>query len=191
MKLLVFLLLLATQFVFADVYLLKNLPTPQFVDGEVSTNFCINLSDTTNKTQFKIDIEFTSNISNEVQVLIGKDIDVNGNLDTDEAQICFGWSVGKWYLCHMDNPSNILYSQKVNKNNKKGSFALFLSETKEPLKIQTIIDGYVTSTSLDNIEQCLFNPNWNMAKIIHRGCGISDSSFAVRLEAETLLILLK
>ncbi|MBO7223367.1 MAG: hypothetical protein J6V70_04465, partial [Kiritimatiellae bacterium] len=69
MKLLVFLLLLATQFVFADVYPLKNLPTPQFVDGEVSTNVCINLSDTTNKTQFKIDIEFTSNISNEVQVL--------------------------------------------------------------------------------------------------------------------------
>ena len=126
-----------------------------------------------------------------MQVLIGKDIDENGNLDTDEAQVCFGWSVGKWYLCHMDNPSNILYSQKVNKNNKKGSFALFLSETKEPLKIQTIIDGYVTSTNLDNIEQCLFNPNWNMAKIIHRGCGISDSSFAVRLEAETLLILLK
>ena len=190
-KIFLLLFVLVLTGIVANARTINALPESGFIDGEVSTNVCINLSNTSNKTQFKIDVEFSSNVSNEVQVLIGKDIDENGNLDTDEAQICFGWSVGKWYLCHMDNPSNILYSQKVNKNNKKGSFALFLSETKEPLKIQTIIDGYVTSTSLDNIEQCLFNPNWNMAKIIHRGCGISDSSFAVRLEAETLLILLK
>lgn len=176
---------------YANVSIVKALPESNFLDGEVSTNVYINVSDTTNTTRFKLDIEFSSNISNEVQVLVGQDVDTNGVLDTEEAQICFGWSKGTWQLFHMDNPNDILFSQEASRTGKKGSFSLFLSEAGSPLKLQMVTDTNVVATSIIDQALCYFDTNWNMAKIVHRGCGISDSSFAVRLEAETLLILLK
>ena len=191
MKLLVFLLLLATQFVFADVYPLKNLPTPQFVDGEVSTNVCINLSDTTNKTQFKIDIEFTSNISNEVQVLLGQDIDTNGVLDIDEAELCFAWTTGVWQLYQMDSPNEILFSYETSGAFKKGSYILYLNDNGEPTRFEVIADKTIVLSQ--ELTSCtpLFNSNWNIAKVVHRGSGVEETCFGVKLQAETLLILLK
>ena len=191
MKLLVFLLLLATQFVFADVYPLKNLPTSQFVDGEVSTNVCINLSDTTNKTQFKIDIEFSSNISNEVQVLLGQDIDTNGVLDTDEAELCFAWTTGFWQLHQMDSPNEILFSYETSGAFKKGSYILYLNDDGEPTRFEVIADKTIVLSQELTSCTSLFNSNWNIAKVVHRGSGVENTYFGVTLQAETLLILLK
>ena len=191
MKLLIFLLLLATQFVFADVYPLKNLPTPQFVDGEVSTNVCINLSNTSNKTQFKIDVEFSSNVSNEVQVLLGQDIDTNGVLDTDEADLCFAWTTGFWQLYQMDSPNEILFSYETSGAFKKGSYILYLNDDGEPTRFEVIADKTIVLSQELTSDTSLFNSNWNIAKVVHRGSGVENTYFGVKLQAETLLILLK
>ena len=191
MKLLIFLLLLATQFVFADVYPLKNLPTPQFVDGEVSTNVCINLSNTSNKTQFKIDVEFSSNVSNEVQVLLGQDIDTNGVLDTDEAELCFAWTTGFWQLYQMDSPNEILFSYETSGAFKKGSYILYLNDDGEPTRFEVIADKTIVLSQELTSDTSLFNSNWNIAKVVHRGSGVENTYFGVTLQAETLLILLK
>ena len=191
MKLLIFLLLLATQFVFADVYPLKNLPTPQFVDGEVSTNVCINLSNTSNKTQFKIDVEFSSNVSNEVQVLLGQDIDTNGVLDTDEADLCFAWTTGFWQLYQMDSPNEILFSYETSGAFKKGSYILYLNDDGEPTRFEVIADKTIVLSQELTSDTYLLNSNWNIAKVVHRGSGVENTYFGVKLQAETLLILLK
>ena len=190
-KIFLLLLVLVLTGIVANARTIKALPESGFIDGEVSTNVCINLSNTSNKTQFKIDVEFSSNVSNEVQVLLGQDIDTNGVLDTDEAELCFAWTTGFWQLYQIDRPNEILFSYETSGTFKKGSYILYLNDDGEPIRFEVIADKTVAFSQELICDSYLFNSNWNIAKVVHRGSGVEDTCFMVKLQAETLLILLK
>ena len=190
-KIFLLLFVLVTTGIVTNARTINALPESGFVDGEVSTNVCINLSNTSNKTQFKIDVEFSSNVSNEVQVLLGQDIDTNGVLDIDEADLCFAWTTGFWQLYQMDSPNEILFSYETSGAFKKGSYILYLNDNGEPTRFEVIADKTVVLSQELTSCTSLFNSNWNIAKVVHRGSGVENTYFGVRLQAETLLILLK
>ena len=189
-KILLLFLLVSTSF-FVNANIIKELPVSSFTDGEVSTNVCINLSNTTNKTQFKIDVEFSSNVSNEVQVLLGQDVDTNGVLDIDEAELCFAWTTGFWQIYQMDCPNEILFSYETSGGFKKGSYVIYLNDDGVPTRLELIADKTVVFSKKVDATSPFFNSNWNIARVLHRGCGVEATHFEVRLQAETLLILLK
>ena len=190
-KIFLLLFVLVLTGIVANARTINALPESGFVDGEVSTNVYINLSNTSNKTQFKIDVEFSSNVSNEVQVLLGQDIDTNGVLDTDEADLCFAWTTGFWQLYQIDRPNEILFSYETTTFHKKGSYILYLNDNGEPTRFEVIADKTVAFSQELICDSSLFNSNWNIAKVVHRGSGVEDTCFMVKLQAETLLILLK
>ena len=189
-KILLLFLLVSTSF-FVNANIIKELPVASFIDGEVSTNVCINLSNTTNKTQFKIDVEFSSNVSNEVQVLLGQDVDTNGVLDIDEAELCFAWTTGFWQIYQLDCPNEILFSYETSGGFKKGSYVIYLNDSGVPTRLELIADKTVVFSKSVDATSPFFNSNWNIARVVHRGCGVEATYFGVRLQAETLLILLK
>ena len=190
-KIFLLLFVLVLTGIVANARTINALPESGFVDGEVSTNVYINLSNTSNKTQFKIDVEFSSNVSNEVQVLLGQDIDTNGVLDTDEADLCFAWTTGFWQLYQIDRPNEILFSYETSGALKKGSYILYLNDDGEPTRFEVIADKTIVLSQELTSDTSLFNSNWNIAKVVHRGSGVENTYFGVKLQAETLLILLK
>jgi hypothetical protein len=84
-----------------------------------------------------------------------------------------------------------LFSYETSGAFKKGSYILYLNDNGEPTRFEVIADKTVVLSQELTSCTSLFNSNWNIAKVVHRGSGIEDTYFGVRLQAETLLILLK
>ena len=73
------------------------LPTPEFADTEVSTNFVFSVGEGQNRSLvFTVELQATP--SNNVEVAIGIDADEDGNLSLDESELCVGYDCGTWFV---------------------------------------------------------------------------------------------
>ena len=73
-----------------------SLPEAVRPDAEVSTNIALNVNAARLQT-LTLSVEFESCVTNEVLVAIGADVDLDGDLSADEADIVFGCDCGAWY----------------------------------------------------------------------------------------------
>jgi hypothetical protein len=103
----------------------------------------------------------------------------------------FAWTFGFRQLYQIDSPNEILFSYETSGAFKKGSYILYLNDNREPTRFKVIADKTIVLSSELTSDTSLFNSNWNIAKVVHRGSGVEETCFGVKLQAETLLILLK
>ena len=73
-----------------------SLPEAATADAEVSTNFPLTVN-AARLEKLTITVSVDSCETNEVLIALGADVDSDGNLSIDEADIAFGCDCGAWY----------------------------------------------------------------------------------------------
>ena len=73
-----------------------SLPEAVTADAEVTTNFPLSVN-AARLERLTIAVALDSCVTNEVLVALGADVDSDGDLSIDEADIVFGCDCGAWY----------------------------------------------------------------------------------------------
>ena len=76
------------------------LPQSEYADTEVATNVALNVN-AARLERLTLSVAFESCETNEVLVALGADMDGNGDLSIDEADIIFGCDCGAWYCADL------------------------------------------------------------------------------------------
>ena len=77
--------------------MVEPLPTSEYADTEVSTNFSF-VVDRSMMTRIEFTVALDATPTNNVEVAIGTDGNGDGNLSVEEAAYTFGYDCGKWFV---------------------------------------------------------------------------------------------
>lgn len=123
------------------------LPTSEYSDTEVSTNFAFTVGDGGGcRLVFSLELQATP--TNNVEVAIGHDVNEDRNLSLDETALAVGYDCGEWFVRSALTDS-VTYSDAAD----SGLFC----RTYE-----------VRSNHVD--------PSWNIIKVTRRGLGVANES---------------
>ena len=128
------------------------LPTSEFWDVEVSTNFAFAVGEGTNR-RLVFSLELQASPSNNVEVAIGCDADEDGMLSLDEAALTVGYDCGEWFVRSAANDS-VTYSD--------------------------IADSGVFRRTYE-VRSRHIDPSWNLVKVTRRGLGVSNENISFSL----------
>ena len=126
------------------------LPTPEFADTEVSTNFAFSVGEGQNRSLvFTVELQATP--SNNVEVVIGIDADEDGNLSLDESELCVGYDCGTWFV---------------------------RSASDDAITTSDAADAGVFRRTY-RVRARRVNPQWNLVKVTRRGSDAATESVLV------------
>ena len=129
------------------------LPTSEYADTEVTTNFVFAVGEGGGcRLVFSLELEALP--TNNVEVAIGHDVNEDGKLSLDETALAVGYDCGEWFVRSATNDS-VTYSDAAD----SGLFC----RTYE-----------VRSNHVD--------PSWNLVKVTRRGLGVANESVGVELK---------
>ena len=128
------------------------LPTSEFDDTEVSTNFMFAVGEGSNRRLvFTVELETTP--TNNVEIAIGCDADEDGLLAPNEEALTVGYDCGEWFVRSAVNDS-VTYSDVGDSGSIRRTYE-------------------VRSRYID--------PSWNLVKVTRRGLGVSNENVSVSL----------
>jgi len=126
------------------------LPTSEFADTEVSTNFVFSVGEGQNRSLvFTVELQATP--SNNVEVAIGIDADEDGNLSLDESELCVGYDCGTWFV---------------------------RSALNDAVTTTDVVDSGVFRRTY-RVRAGRVNPQWNLVKVTRRGVDASAEGVLV------------
>ena len=128
------------------------LPTSEFDDTEVSTNFTFAVGEGGNRRLVFV-VELAATPTNNVDVAIGCDADEDGLLASNEAALVVGYDCGEWFVCSAANDS-VTYSD--------------------------IADSGVFRRTYE-VRSRHIDPTWNLVKVTRRGLGVSNENVSFSL----------
>ena len=128
-----------------------SLPPCAFADTESSSNFVFCTGTGLDRNWIlSVEADVTSN--NNVQVEFGVDRDGDGALSVDERELTVGWDCGEWVL--RDRRGDAAGRRKM-------VLRLVLDEDRSVRSAASVFRDVDISN--------LFNPEWNMARVVVRG----------------------
>ena len=126
-----------------------NVGDSQYSDTEVSTNVAFQV-DAQGFNRLEFSLDFASSSSNSLEVAIGNDINLDGILTFDEAELTFGCDCGEWFIRSSEKDS---VKWEGDQGSNARTFILRKSEMKS---------------------------DWNLVKIIRRGVNVSSEFVRIR-----------
>ena len=124
----------------------SNLPSAEFADTEVSTNIAFAVERPA-MTRIEFTVALDATPTNNVEVAIGTDANVDGNLSVEESAYVFGYDCGTWFCRERDK-------------NKIENTAVDLDLLPRPHLSHTFI-----------LKRRQLDTAWNLVKVTRRGCG--------------------
>ena len=170
----------------ARVEVLPSLPESPYADTEVSTNsaMCdVSVAD----NRFMLSIELDAETNNCLMVELGTDTNSNGTLDRCEVDFAVGWDCGEW--CWRDRKGAYEDSIAVFGGRRRLDWVCSLDDGKNAKSLvamsgaQVLFEGETPST--------FFDPGWNLARIVRRGCGTASEGVSYKIFVEPLRIILR
>ena len=130
-----------------------SLPTSEYADTEVSTNFTFSVGEGGGR-RLVFSLELQATPTNNVEVAIGHDANCDGHLSIDETALAVGYDCGEWFVRSAANDGVTYFDAATS-----GVFC----RTYE-----------VRSRNVD--------PLWNLVKVTRRGLGVANESVGVELK---------
>lgn len=143
----------------------SSLPPSEFADTESSSNFVFNTG-TDCERNWILSLQADVANNNNIQIEFGVDKDLNGVLSVNEREVIVGWDCGKWIVKDRRNGFD---RQEMSLEGKR-KFVLRLCLNKD----QNASDSSGVLQDFDITR--LFNPAWNMARVVVRGCSHHNES---------------
>ena len=131
-----------------------SLPESQSADTEVSTNVEISVAGE-RFAAMHFQFGFVATPTNDLEVLVGYDANVDGDLSPEEAAVTFGYDAGVWFQCE--------------------TAANRLTESVAPTDGRWLTRDF--KFWWNDVD-----PSWNLAKIVCRGVVPSNERVAVERE---------
>ena len=141
---------------------ISSLPTSEYADTEVSTNFTFAVREGGGR-RLVFSVELPASPLNNVEVAIGRDADCNGRLSLDEAALAVGYDCGEWFV---------------------------RSAAKDSVTCEAVPSSGAFRRTYE-IRSRNVDPSWNLVKVTRRGQSAADfvvafelveSGFALRLQ---------
>lgn len=127
-----------------------QLPSPLYLDTEVSTNIAFQ-AEGGNFNRLEFSLGFEASVSNSVEAAIGTDVNSDGVLSLDEADVVFGCDCGKW-------------------------FERFARQNGSQKSLETA-NGAVCRKFV--VRRKDINANWNLVSVKRRGVGLANERVTI------------
>ena len=157
---------------FAGSVAVPRLPTPEYLDTEVSTNVVFSLPEKSDT--FTVELSLNATPSNNVQISFGR-ASAAGALPSPEAELTLGWDCGKWFI---QTPEARLEAEPAGTNLFKSLSLSLALRSDGTVREATVMVG---TTRLFADKQLVFSSatSWNMLEAVARGVGVHCTTFAV------------
>ena len=129
-----------------------SLPTSEYADTEVSTNFTFSVGEGGGR-RLVFSLELQATPTNNVEVAIGHDANCDGHLSIDETALAVGYDCGEWFVRSAAKDS-VTYSDAA-------------------------VSGTVRRTY--EVRSRHIDPLWNLVKVTRRGLGVTNEDISIYL----------
>lgn len=157
-------------------------PPPERPGWEASTNAVLNLTDSGSR-YFRIRMSVNGSLHNCAMLEFGVDANANGCLERNEVEMSVGWDCGEW-TCR--DRVNGLRSMAARQSGLRRMD--FLMNVRGMDSASYLLDARDGGSLFSDISHGgLFNPSWNMVRLVTRGDSPLESA-SVRLFHEPFII---
>ena len=166
------------------------LPESEYADTEVSTNLVLN--QVARVGGFSLRMEFCGTSSNTVEVVIGTDVDGDGELSFDEGGMRLGWDCGRYFIERVatgerfeetrigtDDLSRVLDWQCEIKRHRVRTLAI----TNEA--------GAAFGIAVTNAPSWFYDRDWNLMRLTARGVDVPNERFVYEVTQRGHLLILR
>jgi len=130
-----------------------SLPTSEYADTEVSTNFTFSVGEGGGR-RLVFSLELQATPTNNVEVAIGHDANCDGHLSIDETALAVGYDCGEWFVRSAASDT-VSHSDAATSGTFRRTYE-------------------VRSHHVD--------PLWNLVKVTRRGLGVASESVGVEFK---------
>ena len=137
-------------------------------------------------------LEFSGTASNNVEVVLGRDVDGDGNLSFEESGIRVGWDCGRYFIervCSGERFDELT----VGTNGQErilGWTCAVKRHRMRGLAVTNEVGGVFTAITAEPPEW-LYDPSWNLMRLTARGTDVLDEHFDIDVRNRGFLIHLR
>ena len=160
---------------------LGGMPRSAYADTEAATNvpFAFHRSGV---RDFRFELGFAGTPSNNVQLAFGRDLDSDGVLSADEADMAFAWDCGEWRIVSGTNLASFAAVAATTNSAKRLEWDLRLKRMR-PRRLEVLENGVALFPELaDSPEPWFYSPDWNLLRLTARGVDAPAESARVTLD---------
>ena len=172
---------------------LPQLPTPEFLDAEVSATHRLEQpAFGLRGLDFRLD--FNGTPSNNVEVAFGRDLDANGSLAPHETDVIVGWECGRYFIERFRTGERI-EEPNVGTNGVERSLAWHYDVRKNGKVFRAFVAtnevGAAFAPASTNAPSWLYDRSWNLMRLIARGVDVQGERFEVEMRSSGFLVNLR
>ena len=171
--------ILAFVALFARGAALPPLPASAFADTEVATNVSFSAGDALTRA-FELSLELDATAENCLEVAFGTDANADGALDRDECELSVGWRCGSWFYADEVAGTADAVSRPPGRRTLLWRLALGPRRTPRDAGLSAVDAGDVFGPAAS---AGMFNPAWDMVRVVARGRDMTSESLAIGLSA--------
>ena len=167
------------------------LPPVNCADTEVVTNVVIS-SWQRGSAKFAFSLSCISTPSNNVEAAFGEDVNTNGVLEPEEADLIVGWKRGNWFIQNGIDGERFTMASTSAEDVKTLAWAYRLTSAPTPARLEVMADGVTAFSVLaEDSPEWLHRREWNLMRLTGRGLYDSDETFTVGTPLDPTAILFR
>ena len=144
---------------YAERFSVSALPVSAWVDTEVETNMSFSAGSAADN-RLSVAIELDASPSNSVEVVLGVDLDNDGELGLAEGEFAIGWDACEWFV--RDRRANNIRRASADAGRIRLNWTLYLRQDRSIRQLESnVFDGSFLPT--------YFNQEWNVVRVVVSG----------------------
>ena len=168
-----------------------SLPSGEYADTEVTTNVVIS-SWQRGVAKFAFSLSCIVTPSNNVEAAFGEDVNTNGVLEPEEADLIVGWKRGNWFIRHGTDGERLSLVSTSVEDVKTLAWSYRLSVAPTPARLEVTADGVTAFSALaEDSPEWLHRREWNLMRLTGRGLHDSGETFTVGTPLDPTAILFR
>ena len=185
------LLLIVISFAGVAMPTALSLPPVAYADTEVVTNVVIS-SWQRGAAKFAFSLSCIATPSNNVEAAFGEDVNTNGVLEPEEADLIVGWKRGNWFIRHGTDGERLSLVSTSVEDVKTLAWSYRLSVAPTPARLEVTADGVTAFSALaEDSPEWLHRREWNLMRLTGRGLHDSGETFTVGTPLDPTAILFR
>ena len=168
-----------------------SLPPVIHADAEVVTNVVIS-SWQRGVAKFAFSLSCIATPSNNVEAAFGEDVNTNGVLEPEEADLIVGWKRGNWFIQNGTDGERFSVASTSMEDVKTLAWDYRLTAAPIPARLSVMVDGTAAFSALaEESPEWLHRREWNLMRLTGRGLHDSGETFTVGTPLDPTAILFR
>ncbi len=165
-------------------------PISESIDTEATTNL-VQTFKMNSSGKLDLILDFECSLSNNVEIALGVDVDLDDSLSLAEEELSLGWDCGSWFVLGGKDEALL---QEVESSIGQQKFVYHINVNRVGAVRQLAISNLthqVFTTLSETKPVWAYNPNWNLMRLTARGFHNPTNQFTVKLIKAGLVIRIK